>query len=110
MPSETLLILCSCPDKDSAGRIAGALVEARLAACVNQLPGVSSTYRWAGKVCHDEEVLLLIKSVAERFAQIERRIIDLHPYELPEVIAVPITTGSAAYLDWVAGSVAPEGN
>ncbi len=105
MPAEFVLILCSCPDRDSANDISRALVEGRLAACVNQLPGMRSTYRWEDELRHAEEVLLLIKTQAKHFSQIERRIADLHPYELPEVIAVPVSDGSRPYLDWVACSI-----
>jgi periplasmic divalent cation tolerance protein len=97
-----LLVLCTCPDDSVADRIAGALVEERLAACVNRLPGVASTYRWNGKVCRDNECLLLIKTVIERFDALRERIVGLHPYELPEVIAVDIALGHAPYLAWIA--------
>jgi periplasmic divalent cation tolerance protein len=101
-PMSVLIVFCNCPDETSAERMATALVEERLAACVNRIAGVASTYRWQGKVCRDNEHLLLIKTTSERFAALCERILALHPYELPEVIAVDIVHGSAPYLDWIA--------
>lgn len=97
-----LLCLCACPDADTAGRIADALVAERLAACVQVLPGATSVYRWQGKVERAQEVLLLAKTVRERLDALTMRIVALHPYELPELVAVDITGGSSAYLDWIA--------
>ena len=94
-------MFCTAPDTDTARRIATALVEYRLAACVNLLPGVESLYRWAGKVTSDTEVLLMIKARAADYPLLETRIRALHPYELPEIIAVPLTAGLPAYLDWI---------
>jgi periplasmic divalent cation tolerance protein len=98
---ESLIVLCTCPDEATAERVAGALVEERLAACVNAIAGVSSTYRWQGKVERDREVLLLIKTTDSAYDRIEDRIRELHPYELPETVAVPIVRGSRAYLRWL---------
>jgi len=98
-----LIVLCSCPEAAIAERIASTLVEERLAACVNHIPGIVSTYRWQGKVEREQEFLLLIKTSSERFDALRERIIDLHPYELPEVIAVDIALGHAPYLAWLAG-------
>ncbi len=106
--SDCILVLCTCPDEASATRIAQTLVEERLAACVNRIPGVASTYRWKGRVQNDSEVLLLIKSVRERFDALRERIVALHPYELPEVIAVDIGLCHATYLDWVAKEYLPD--
>ena len=97
-----LVCFCTCPDTDTAQRIADALVGERLAACVNVLPGVRSVYRWHGAVECSDEVLLLVKTVAGRREQLCARITALHPYELPEVIAVEASGGLTAYLDWVA--------
>jgi periplasmic divalent cation tolerance protein len=96
-----LIALCTVPDRDAAARLAHALVEERLAACVNRLEGVTSTYRWRGDICVDAECLLLIKTTRERFAALCDRIVALHPYELPEVIAVDVALGLDRYLDWV---------
>jgi periplasmic divalent cation tolerance protein len=105
MPDPVLLCYCTCPDAASAQAIAEALVGEQLAACVNRLPGVASTYRWQGQVTTDAEELLLIKTVASRFEALKTRLLALHPYELPELIAVPVEHGHAAYLDWIRHSV-----
>lgn len=97
-----LIVHCSCPDLASADAIASALVEERLAACVSTLPGVHSTYRWQGRIERSEEILLLIKTSPERLDAITARIQALHPYELPEVLAVEAAGGLAPYLRWVA--------
>lgn len=95
------IVLTTCPDKLSAERIAQALVEEGLAACVNILPPMQSIYRWKGKVEQAREQLLIIKSSCARFAAIRERIQALHPYELPEIIAVPIADGLPGYLAWL---------
>lgn len=97
-----LLCLCTCPDAACADTIATALVEERLAACVNQLPGLRSVYRWQGKVERAEEVLLLIKTSHDRLTALTARVQALHPHELPELIAVEAAGGLAPYLAWVA--------
>ncbi|MEW9625532.1 divalent-cation tolerance protein CutA [Rhodanobacter geophilus] len=101
-----LLCLCTCPDAASAQRLAETLVGERLAACVNRLPGVHSTYRWQGEMHTDGEELLLIKTSATRFEAMQARLLELHPSELPELIALPVERGHAAYLDWVRANVA----
>ena len=106
MTDPVLLCYCTCPDAAGAERLARTLVEERLAACVNRLPGVASTYRWQGQVTTDHEELLLIKTTAGRFDALKSRLLALHPYELPELIAVPVERGHAAYLDWVRAGVA----
>ena len=97
-----LLCLSTCPDDATARRIAGALVEEGLAACVNVLPAVHSVYRWQGRVERADEVMLLAKTTAARFATLRERIVALHPYELPEILAVETAAGLPAYGDWVA--------
>ena len=96
-----LLCYCTCPNAESAWHLAEALVRERLAACVNCIPGIRSTYRWQGEVITDSEELLLIKTTAACFEALKERVLALHPYELPELIAVPVERGHAAYLDWV---------
>ncbi len=96
-----LLILNTCPNQETADAIATALVEERLAACVNILPGIQSVYRWQGKTEQETELLLIIKARADALDKIKRRIVELHPYELPEVIAVPIGGGLEQYLEWI---------
>lgn len=99
--TEYFLVLSTCPDAKCAQTIAHALVERRYAACVNIVPGVQSVYRWKGVVESSDELLLIIKSSTDRYTDIENLIRELHPYELPEVIAVPIDTGLAGFLSWI---------
>jgi periplasmic divalent cation tolerance protein len=96
------LVFCSCPDSDTAQRLATSLVEARVAACVSLLPGVRSVYRWQGAIEQADEVLLLAKTTTERLPALVECLAALHPYELPEVLAVEAGAGLPAYLDWVA--------
>jgi len=104
--NKCLVVLCTCPDGTAAAHLAETLVDEALAACVNRLPGVVSTFRWEGRVQQETETLLLIKSTQERLVALTARIRDLHPYELPEVVAVPVLGGLEEYLDWVRASVA----
>ena len=104
----TLLVLTNLPDRAAADRLAQALVERRLAACVNILAPCRSVYRWKGMVESAEEVPVLIKTALDRYSDLEAAIRSLHPYELPEVVAVPLTAGLPAYLDWVAAETRPE--
>ena len=97
-----LLCLCTAPDLATARALADALVGERLAACVNLLPGLESVYRWQGQVERGEEVLLLIKTTRTCLPALQARIVALHPYELPEVLAVESAGGLPAYLDWIA--------
>ena len=99
---ETLLVLTNCPDEEVANAIALAVVEAQLAACVNILPRAQSIYRWQGAVESATEIPLFIKSTAANYPALEKLIVRLHPYETPEIFALPITQGLAAYLNWVA--------
>lgn len=105
---ETLLVLTNLPDAASARALAAALVEQRLAACVNILAPCRSVYRWQGKVEDAEEVPLLIKTTASRYAELEAAIRARHPYELPEIVAVPIGRGLPDYLAWVAAESAED--
>ncbi|MCO5055142.1 divalent-cation tolerance protein CutA [Thermomonas sp.] len=100
-----LLCLTTCPDAASAERIAEALVGEQLAACVNVLPGLRSTYRWQGAVERADELLLLIKTIRAAWPALQARLLELHPYELPELLAVEPADGLPAYLQWVAGAV-----
>jgi len=99
--TNVLLALTTCPTEECAELIATALVTEGLAACVNQLPGIQSTYMWQGKLQNDREIQLVIKTTQQQWATLEARLKALHPYELPELIAVPVCTGSQSYLDWV---------
>jgi periplasmic divalent cation tolerance protein len=102
MQSTKLLVITNVPDRAVAERLAELLIEKQLAACVNILAPCRSVYRWKGAVQHDEEHPMLIKTTAERYAALEQALRSGHPYELPEIIAVPIERGLPAYLDWVA--------
>ena len=103
----SLLVLTNLPDRAAAERIADALIGQQLAACVNILAPCRSVYRWKGEVQHDEEHPMLIKTTAARYAALEQALRAAHPYELPEIIAVPIERGLPAYLAWVAGETKP---
>jgi len=92
---------CSCPDAETAARIARALVDERLAACVQALPGVTSTYRWQGEVQVDAETLLLVKTSYARIEALKSRIAELHPYELPELLVLGVIDGAPDYLAWL---------
>jgi len=94
-------VITTCPDAAAAERIARTLVNERLAACVNILPPMRSIYRWRGVVEDASEQLLIIKTLVRDYRDVESRVRALHPYELPEVIAVPIAAGSSAYLAWL---------
>ena len=98
---ETILVISTLPDREQAEKLAHALIEQQLAACVNILPTVTSVYRWQGKVETANETIILIKTTMARYPAVEAAIKAQHPYELPEIIAVPVSTGLPAYLEWV---------
>lgn len=95
------IVLCTCPDAETANNIATTLVEEGLAACVNIQASMMSVYRWHGKTETANESQMIIKSLVEHYPDIEKRIVELHPYELPEIIAVPIVAGLEPYLAWL---------
>lgn len=97
-----LLVLTTLPDQDSAAKLARQVVEAHLAACVNILAPCRSVYQWQGGLQEDEEFPLIIKTTAERYADLEALLRAQHPYELPEIVALRAEGGLPAYLDWVA--------
>jgi len=99
--SEVLLVVTTLPDRATAERIAEALVTARVAACVNVLAECTSIYRWQGRVERAGEVPMLIKTTREAYARLEETLRTLHPYDVPEIVALPVTAGLPAYLDWV---------
>ncbi|HEX5802735.1 MAG TPA: divalent-cation tolerance protein CutA [Azospira sp.] len=103
-----LLVFTNCPDPASAEALAAALVELRLAACVNILAPCRSFYRWQGAVESASEVPLLLKTTAARYAALEAEIRARHPYELPEIVAVPIEAGLPAYLQWLQDETRPD--
>jgi periplasmic divalent cation tolerance protein len=101
MKAHHRLLLCACPTRETALELAEHLVTERLAACVSLVPDVTSVYRWEGNIQRESEVLLLIKTTLERAGQLTERLRQLHPYEVPEIIAIPITAGLHDYLSWV---------
>lgn len=99
--SDILLVITNLPDAPSAEKLARLLVESRAAACVNQLASCTSTYHWQGKIESASEVPLLIKTTRSAYPRLEKLIREVHPYELPEIIAVPVDAGLPSYLGWV---------
>ena len=99
--TEVIVVLTNCPDDDVAGRIALTLVEQGLAACVNRLAPVASTYRWQGAIERATETPLLIKTTRARYAEVEQAIRALHPYEVPEIVALALDAGFPPYLRWI---------
>ena len=106
MSEEVIVVLCTAPSDEVGAQLARGLLEARLAACVNLVPGVRSFYRWEGAVQDDAEVQLVIKTVPALVERVDRWLAEHHPYDTPEVIALPVSAGSRAYLEWVAASCA----
>ena len=105
-PTEPIVVLTTCPD-EAAARISRDLVESGLAACVSRVGPVHSIYRWQGAIQDEPEVLLVIKTVTTRYSELEMRLKSLHPYEVPEIIALRVACGSAEYLAWLSAAVAP---
>jgi periplasmic divalent cation tolerance protein len=103
--SAYIVILCTLPSETDAEKIAIHLLEKRFAACCNIIRGLKSIYRWKHKIESDDEFLLIIKSGEERYAEIEKAIIDMHPYDVPEIIALPVSSGSQPYLQWITESI-----
>ncbi len=103
-----LIVLSTFPDAIAARAAAEVLLSKRLVACVNVLPGVESIYRWQGKVESSQEVLAVMKTTAERYPELEKRLHELHPYEVPEIVALPATAVSGKYLAWVVANTQPE--
>lgn len=99
---EFILVITHLPDKERATALAHRLIEERLAACVNVMADCTSVYHWQGKNETASEVPVLIKTLAQHYARLEQLIMSMHPYELPEIIAVPVTNGLPAYLKWIA--------
>jgi len=99
--SEAIIVLVTCGSEEEAVKISNALVEERLAACVNLISPVRSIYRWEEKIWDEKEWLLIIKTQRKRFQEIETRVKSLHSYSVPEIIALPIIAGSSSYLNWL---------
>ena len=107
---QVLLVLTNVPNEEVAEQLARQIVERRLAACVNILPAIRSVYRWEEQVEETQEVAIHIKTIAARYAELEATIKEMHPYAVPEIIAVPITDGLPAYLDWITRETSKERN
>ena len=101
MSDQVILALTTCPDEASAQELAAALVQERLATCVNRIGGVRSTYFWDARLQDEAEILLIIKTTAGRLDELRTRLSALHPYELPELLAIDVAGGNERYLDWV---------
>jgi periplasmic divalent cation tolerance protein len=101
-PTDALVVLVTTPTPERAAEIARAVVEERLAACGNVVPGLRSIYRWEGQIQDEGEALLVLKTTRARFEALKERVRALHPYQVPEVIALPVQAGSAPYLAWIA--------
>jgi len=103
--TDVVVILVMAPDGESGATIARNLVESGLAACVNRVPGIRSVYRWQGEIHDDAEELLIIKTTAAGVEALTERVLQIHPYEVPEIIALPVVAGSNSYLEWVVSQV-----
>ena len=103
------IVLCTVPPQESE-RIATALVEHKLAACVNLIPGLRSVYRWKGAVANDPETLMMIKTLATRLDALRERIVELHPYDVPELLTVEPSQVSTRYLGWLSGALEEAGD
>ena len=102
---EPLMVFITCPNDEEAARLARAAVAETLAACGNIVPGLRSIYRWQGEVHDDPETLLILKTSGEKYPALEACIQELHPYDVPEILALPVQRGLGAYLDWMADSL-----
>lgn len=106
---QVLLVLCTFPDEERARQIGTVLVERQLAACVNLVPRMTAIYRWEGQTCEESEVLALLKTTTGCFDELREALEALHPYEVPEILALPVAGGSEGYLGWVTGAVRGQG-
>lgn len=104
-----IVVMVTIPDQELGARLGRTLVEERLAACVNVMGGLRSVYRWKGELCDDQEALLVIKTRRELLESLTQRVMALHPYEVPEVLALEAVGGSAQYMEWVLAETAREG-
>ena len=103
--SDALVVLVTVPNAETADKLGEALVGEQLAACVNVIGGVTSIYRWKGAVERDDELLCICKTTRDGFEKLRARVVELHPYEVPEVVALPIELGHTPYLAWLTASV-----
>jgi periplasmic divalent cation tolerance protein len=109
MTDQVILAFTTCPDEATAQTLAAALVQERLAACVNRIAGLRSTYFWDARLQDDSEILLIMKTTTGRLGELQARLTALHPYELPELLAIPVAGGNERYLDWVRMGVRSNG-
>lgn len=100
-PIHVVVVMVTAESQDEAGKIAEQVIRSRLAACVSTIPGVRSTYWWEGQIMSEQESLLLIKTTSDKFNALEETIRKIHSYKVPEIIAVPVSSGSPPYLEWV---------
>ena len=107
--TDKIVVLSTCAGEEEAGRLARALVEERLAACVTVVAGVRSFYRWKGEIESSAECLLVVKSSRELFTSLRTALGRLHSYEVPEVVALPIVDGAPSYLEWLDACIGPQG-
>jgi uncharacterized protein involved in tolerance to divalent cations len=107
---EVKMVICTFPNMGKARQIGTALVQMQLVACVNLIPGIQSVYRWEGKVEEQEEVMAFFKTSAARYGELEQKVIEMHPYELPELVVVDLAGGLPAYLQWVLSLTQPAGD
>jgi periplasmic divalent cation tolerance protein len=103
--SEIIIVFVTVPGLREGSRISRAILTSRLAACVNVIPGVQSMYKWKGKIVREKEAMLVMKTTRLRYRKLEQKIKKLHPYEVPEVIAIPLICGSSQYIEWVTREV-----
>ena len=108
-PDQPIIVFLTAASVDEANRLADMLVDKRLAACVQIMPEMDSVYRWQGKVERQREVLLIAKTLSSKFAELEFEVVTLHSYETPEIVAFPLTAGSAPYLEWLCANVSEKG-
>lgn len=99
---QNIVVFITAPDEDTAAKIANAVVGERLCACVNIVRGIRSIYRWQGKIEDESEVLMMAKTTGDKFEALRSRVKEMHPYSVPEIIALPIASGHGPYLDWLA--------
>lgn len=104
--SKIIIVFVTVPGLREGSRISRAILTSRLAACVNVIPGIQSIYKWKGKIVQEKEAMLVLKTTRVLYRKLERKIRELHPYEVPEVIAIPLICGSSQYVEWVAREVA----
>ena len=108
-PDQPIIVFLTAASVDEANRLADMLVDKGLAACVQIMPEMDSVYRWQGKVERQREVLLIAKTLSSNFVEVEREVVKLHSYETPEIVAFPLTAGSAPYLEWLSANVSEKG-